>query len=300
MLIQPIRWSTALSDLDEMPPPGLISVLVDRGLAQIGDRFEVLLGGRTNRVWKVLGQRRHAVLKLYRNDLPNPLFRNDPKLESLCLRELELTGIAPKLLASGPFDDGDWVLYDHAPGICWLSDPAPVARVLHRLHTLPSPSDVPVGCNGSADLKAHGSTILSECQTDALVTVYDREPEGTVPPLSECRLIHGDPVPGNVLMHSGQAILIDWQCPAIGDPSEDLAMFLSPAMQLLYRGAPLTPAETRQFLAMYPDRSIVDRYAQLRPWFHWRMAAYCLWRQERGAADYAQALNLELAALDAC
>ncbi len=283
-----------------MPPPDLITALIGLGLAQGDDRFEVLLGGRTNRVWKVLGQHRHAVLKLYRNDLPNPLFRNDPLLESLCLRELELTGIAPKLLANGPFEEGDWVLYDHAPGTCWSSNPEAVAQVLHRLHELPLPPEMPLGCNGSSDLEAHGSTILSECHTSTCAAVRDRKPSGRVPRLPNCRLIHGDPVPGNVLMHRGQAILIDWQCPAVGDPSEDLAMFLSPAMQMLYRGAPLSDTETQRFLAAYPDKSTVERYVQLRPWYHWRMSTYCLWRQERGAADYAQALNLELAALDAC
>ena len=283
-----------------MPPIGLISALRDRGLVLADDRFEVLLGGRTNRVWKILGQHRHAVLKLFRNDLPNPLFRNDPKLESLCLRKLELTGIAPKLLANGPFKEGDWVLYDHAPGTCWSSAPEAVARVLHRLHRLSPPAEVPPGCNGSSDLEAHGSAILSECQSITCAALRDRKPVGHVPRLPECRLIHGDPVPGNILMHLGQAILIDWQCPAVGDPSEDLAMFLSPAMQLLYRGDPLSDAETQQFLAAYPDPETVERYRRLRPWYHWRMAAYCLWRQERGAADYALAHDLELAALGTC
>ncbi|WP_235820438.1 phosphotransferase [Falsiruegeria litorea] len=269
-------------------------------MARTDDRFEVLLGGRTNRVWKILGRHRHAVLKLYRNDLQNPLFRNDPKLESLCLRELELTGIAPKLLGHGPFDEGDWVLYDHAPGSCWSCNPEPVAQVLHRLHQVPPPADVPDGCNGSSDLEAHGLAILSECRSDARRTIGNSKPVRHLSQLSECRLIHGDPVPGNVLMHDKQAILIDWQCPAVGDPCEDLAMFLSPAMQMLYRGAPLTEAESQLFLAAYPDNETVGRYAELRPWYHWRMAAYCLWRQERGAADYGSALELELAALDTC
>jgi hypothetical protein len=41
----------------------------------------------------------------------------------------------------------------------------------------------------------------------------------------------------------------------------------------------------------------VARYNALRPLFHWRMAAYCLWRAARGDIGYAQAAALEIAAL---
>ena len=76
-------------------------------------------------------------------------------------------------------------------------------------------------------------------------------------------------------------------------------MFLSPAMQLLYRGAPLSQLETDRFLSAYPEAETVERYQRLKPWYHWRMSAYCHWRKERGATDYAAALDLELDALAA-
>ena len=68
-------------------------------------------------------------------------------------------------------------------------------------------------------------------------------------------------------------------------------MFLSPAMQSLYRGNVLTRDEEAQFAAAYPDHRVVARYYALKPWFHWRMAAYCCWR---GDLD---AMRLEMAAL---
>ena len=40
--------------------------------------------------------------------------------------------------------------------------------------------------------------------------------------------------------------LIDWQCPALGDPAEDIACFLSPAMQVIYGAGPLDAARERQ------------------------------------------------------
>ena len=96
-------------------------------------------------------------------------------------------------------------------------------------------------------------------------------------------------------MVPGGLTLIDWQCPASGDPTEDIATFLSPAMQRLYRGTILSEAEREAFLAAYPDPAIVARYRALKSVYRWRMAAHCLWKAERGASDYAGALRLEFA-----
>ena len=101
-------------------------------------------------------------------------------------------------------------------------------------------------------------------------------------------------MPGNIIATPNGPVLIDWQCPARGDPAEDLATFLSPAMHWLYRGKLPDEAERAQFLDAYPDPVVVDRYLRLAPLFRWRMAAHCLWKAERGAADYATALKLEL------
>lgn len=282
-----------------MPPSALVSMLVERDILDRGDQFERLLGGRTNRVWKVVGSRHSSVLKLYRVNGTNPLFRNDPTLERICLNTLAHKSLAPKLHESGVWDGTYWLLYDHAPGMCWTSNPRPVARMLHRLHTHPVPKDVPDGCNGSHELWLHADTILGECSKSASSRIWSREPRQHIAPYPTRTLIHGDPVPGNILVQNNQAMLIDWQCPAVGDPAEDLAMFLSPAMQLLYRGTPLSDSETQVFLDAYPNREVTQRYHEVCPWFHWRMAAYCLWRLEKGETDYAKALELELQALDA-
>ena len=104
-------------------------------------------------------------------------------------------------------------------------------------------------------------------------------------------------MPGNIITGPQGITLIDWQCPALGDPAEDLAAFLSPAMQWLYRGQTLTPDQEQVFLSAYPNPETTARYRALKPLFHWRMAAHCLWKSERGAQDYATALRLELQAL---
>ena len=152
---------------------------------------------------------------------------------------------------------------------------------------------------GSADLEVATHRILSLCHSDERVRLKNLRPSDTVPPTQATCLIHGDPVAGNILVNGPSLVLIDWQCPAFGDPAEDLALFLSPAMMQVYRGVPLDPNETRAFLAAYPDQQTTARYEALRPWFAWRMAAYCLWRAENGSAEYFHGLSLERDLLEA-
>ena len=69
---------------------------------------------------------------------------------------------------------------------------------------------------------------------------------------------------------------------------------LSPAMHHVYGQNQLTLADEMSALAQYPDPEIVDRYLSLRPFFRWRMAAYCVWKASIGEAGYADAAGAEL------
>ncbi len=254
-----------------------------------------LLGGRSNRVWRA----GDLVVKLYLNRADNPLFDNDPSREISALEALSGTGMVPALVASGQFEGCSWLAYSHITGAPWQSDTPHVAQLLGRLHDQSLMPDLPMGRNGSRQLEQQSAAILARCPQDEplLALLQDLRPIGQVPPNRQRVLIHGDPVPGNLLAHDGTLTLIDWQCPQHGDPAEDLALFLSPAMQFLYRGTVLAPQESEAFLAAYPDPRIVGRYLALRPWFHWRMAAYCLWRSQGGAPLDRSALELEVQAL---
>ncbi|MFW8633980.1 phosphotransferase [Cribrihabitans pelagius] len=269
----------------------LFADLAARGLDVPAPR--PLAGGRSNHVWRAGG----LVIKLYEPEGANPLFANDPRREAAALGALAGTGMVPPLAASGCFEGRHWLAYAHITGRPWQRDTAHVARLLGRLHDQAPPPGLPAGVNGSVALEAQTQAVLTRCRgASALIPL---RPLGRVPPLAGTVLIHGDPVPGNLLAHDGTLTLIDWQCPQLGDPAEDLALFLSPAMQLLYRGSALTRGEEDTFLAAYPDPRIVARVLALKPWFHWRMAAYCLWRAERGcgASRDREGLDLELAAL---
>ena len=201
------------------------------------------MGVEQIRSGKCPGLRENKVLKVYSNTFHNPLFRNDAILEARCLSAFAEKGLAPRLSAADTFEDQNWVLYDHAPGRPWRSDPAPVARTLRKLHEQAAQIEAPLSCNGSRDLAAHGTRILSLLPPSERSALNALCPETHVDPIQSRRLIHGDPVAGNLLIHKGHALLIDWQCPALGDPCEDLAVFLSPAMQRLYRGQILSDVE---------------------------------------------------------
>ncbi|MDE4300309.1 aminoglycoside phosphotransferase family protein [Phaeobacter gallaeciensis] len=251
----------------------------------------ILTGGRSNHVWR-MGD---LVVKLFEPGRKNPLFANDPLREIAALSALSGTGMVPHLVTSGHFEGRHWLAYSHIEGAPWQRGAAEVARLLGRLHDQPVFAGVPAGVNGSAMLAAQTESILSQTQGGADLRTL--RPAGQVPPASRTSLIHGDPVPGNLVAHDGTLTLIDWQCPQRGDPAEDLALFLSPAMQFLYRGKVLSRAEEAAFLAAYPDRLVAERTEALKPWYHWRMAAYCLWKAEQGGAQDRAAMQLEIAAL---
>lgn len=245
-------------------------------------------GGRSNLVLSDGA----SVLKIYDPKRSNPLFENDPQREACVLGALVATDLAPQLLRVGQTEGLDWLSYVHLDGTLWKQNVADVAELLGRVHLQPAPGFLPKGPDGSVDIAAQVRRILGLCLKNH--GLLDAEPAGVVPPSGHVSLVHGDPVPANIVVSNGRLRLIDWQCPTRGDPAEDLAIFLSPAMQYLYRGAVLTDAEEQEFLNSYPRKSVVSRYLQLRPWFHWRMAAYCAWRMQRGDPSDGHAMVLEI------
>lgn len=264
-------------------PPDLRAALAR--LVPPGAPVTPLSGGRTNRVFAVGG----IVAKLYTPEAASPLFPNDAGAETRALALLAPLGLAPALRASGP----GWLLCEALPGRTWHRDPAAAAQTLARLHRIDPPPpgfrSLPTGSRGlAADARRVAAGVTGLPPLPALPALPD---------LVAPRFVHGDAVAGNLIETPTGVVLIDWQCPGLGDPAEDLAAFLSPAMQRLYRGAPLTADERAAFLSAYGEPGTVARYHALAPLLHWRLAAHCLWRAARGDAGYAEAARLELAAL---
>ena len=273
--------------LSDCARDGLAELVSARGLNAATARWVALDGGRTNQTWRVADGTRQIVVKLFAKDSQNPLFPNDPEREIRALRHLEHHNLAPRLVDHFVTPFGQCVIYEHLRGQTWETDPAPVARLLKRLHRLDAPEGLRATPDGSLALRRHGDMILELCPRSAADWAHDLMPRTTIPPVGTNSLLHGDPVPGNIVGEGSDWRLIDWQCPAAGDPCEDIAIFLSPAMQLAYRGTALSEAEKTAFLDAYDDVDIMKRYNTVAPWYHWRMLAYCLWQQAKGDPEAA-------------
>lgn len=283
----------------EVAAPSWHGALVARGLVPERACWTPMAGGRTNQIWKVSSDGTDVICKLFHADAGSPLFPNDPKAEETTLRHLAGTGLAPKLIGSVNTDAGPCLTYRYVPR-GW--DPTPVevvARGLRRLHAQRPPSGLRLIPQGDAELAQQTREILAQCRGEQARKLLDLAPDplnmGSVDPC----LVHGDAVVGNVIVAHHGAVFIDWQCPGLGDPCEDLAMFLSPAMQTLYGDGPLSAAERRDFLLAYGAAETTDRYERLAPFFHWRMAAHCAWKLDKGSLDYQVGLDQECAALKA-
>lgn len=274
----------------------LIPLLESLGFGSIGSSRAVaqrLEGGRSNYVWKIAGGP-PSVLKIFGRSGENPLFENNPTYEALALKALAGTRLAPDYIASGSYQDYSWIQYSFVEGSAWKSGPSVVAHMLQKLHDRTVPEGLPQGPNGSAALARQTQDILNCCTSSDASTLWELPVAETVRERAHLAFVHRDPVPGNIVVHGAETRLIDWQCPAVGDPAEDLAVFLSPAMQSVYRGYPLSQAEVDVFLGAYGNRDTVRRYIALKPHFAKRMAAYCLWQSERGNEAYRQAYQLEM------
>lgn len=259
-------------------------------------RWHALAGGRTNSLWRVTGDWQDLVVKLFRPEAHTPLFCNDPDAEVRALESLHGIKIAPEYVANGITEVGPSLVYAHVEGRSWQppDEIAAVARALARLHATPAPDGLDSAPSHAADLRQQARDMLAQIGAagDAVLALEPTARDDIA--LTGKAFLHGDPTAGNALI-SGRAItFIDWQCPACGDPVLDLAVFLSPAMQRVSGNRPLTLAEEAAFLTAYGNAGIAERYRALAPLFHWRMAAYCLWRAARGDAGYGEAAALEV------
>lgn len=259
-------------------------------------QWSALFGGRTNAAWRVTQEDKSLVLKLYRRNSANPLFPNDAQAEALMLRHLSGLGLAPELVAHFDSEEGVCTLYHAIPGQPWRHGVTLVAELMRKLQDQPVPEGLRHIPNGSEAILAQADSILGQCkEREELMSL---RPVLDVAPGEKDVLLHCDMVPGNLITNEDGLHVIDWQCPGLGDACEDIAMFLSPAMQLLYRGSALSAQETCDFLTCLPD--LAPRYQSLAPAYHFRMATYCAWKVEQGTPDYAAGFAAEVAALTAC
>ncbi|WP_108483876.1 phosphotransferase family protein [Oceaniglobus ichthyenteri] len=276
--------------------PGLAGslrqALITKGVIDRDARWYRMHGGRSNLVWRLVGRGAPLICKLSVADTATPMFPNHPMAERAALHGLANSGLVPDDVVFVDTPDGPCVIYRACAGAIWRRDTAAVGRILARLHAHAAPQELRMVSVSGAAILDHGDEMLEGLADDFdLPAVRPAAPH--IPPGPDV-FLHGDPVPGNIIMGADGPVLIDWQCPARGDAVHDLALFLSPAMQVLGRGAPLSPHERAAFLRAYGNPDVAERFLACEAALAWRMAAYCVWRIARGHDDYAPALAAEL------
>ena len=265
----------------------------------------LLAGGYCNEVWKVRSPGGTFIEKVYAFDAdgPNPVFPNIPDHEVTALRHLSGTGLAPSFVSFEPHqgDRPALLRYRFVPGAPWRRGGADVARLLADVHALDPPSlRRTLGSGAEAVIAA--DAMVDDLPFALAMRLRRLRPDDLARRGPDRRsLVHTDCGPGNLLRTQSGLILIDWQCPGIGDPVEDLSCFLSPAIQHLYGCPPLSARLVERFLAAYDDPAVALRYRLHGAGWHYRLASYCAWRAHRlatelpdTAARYREALDAEL------
>jgi thiamine kinase len=248
-------------------------------------------GGRTNKVWRLKGEK-DLICKLYLQTITNPLFNNSPEAEYRCLLWLDGSQIAPKPYKYLRTPFGEVLLYDYIKGQIWFHDVDTVSELLTRIRKHKCPKGLRILSNLPSDIKQTGFEIINKLNNyhkDKLIKIC---PEVSIPDI-EPVLLHTDVVPGNLILGDKGLRLIDWQCPAIGDPIVDIMMFLSPGMHEVYGSGKLSMKNHEVFL-MSLTSDLRNRYNNVGSLYHWRMAAYCFWKAEQGFTEYENAAFAEI------
>lgn len=261
---------------------------------------ELLTGGYLNQVYRVRGADTDWVVKRFRLSSEIGLFPNLPAAEAKALERLAPIGAAPSPIAFIEDDPSAPILvYRFYAGHAWNGDLPQVARLLRRIAQVDPTGFRMVPMSPRAILE-QGDVFAAACTPDMRRRLAAVRPVPVEVAAGPRRLIHTDFGPGNLIAGADGLKAIDWQCPAAGDPVEDLAAFLSPAFQILYGRSPLTSREEEALLAAYDDDQATGRLRILRPFFDWRMAAYCALRREQHAAarpDFSARYETATAAL---
>jgi len=269
----------------------LQNYLVTQGVISNQNIWQAQTGGRTNKVWRLVGES-ELICKLYLETKTNPLFNNTPEAEYKCLLWLDGSGIAPKPYKYLKTPYGKVLLYNYIKGQTWSHDVSTVSALLTRIHKHKYPKGLRILSNLQSDIKQTGLEIINK-----LNSYHQNELNKICPDVSisdiEPVLLHTDVVPGNLILGDEGLRLIDWQCPAIGDPIVDIMMFLSPGMHEIYGSGKLSMKDHQTFL-MSLTTKLRSRYNKIGPLYHWRLAAYCFWKAEQGFIEYEKAALTEI------
>ena len=241
-----------------------------------------LKGGYWNVLMRVQAPKVDVVVKQFRLDVVNSMFPNMPDAEAQALKFLTPLGLSPTFVDYLPDAEGGPVLiYQYVEGNQWQGDLEAVGQLFRKLHDAPVAEDFRMLNIEPVDILAQAKEALNSIPEDfpARVTLEACFPAAIDHPgLDRRSLIHTDTGPGNMIQKNSDLVLIDWQCPGLGDPVEDITCFISPGMQILYNSDPLPSESVEMVLESYDDSVVIDRFRKLRVYYHYRYLSYFAYR----------------------
>jgi thiamine kinase len=269
-------------------------------------RIDSLTGGYLNQVYRVRGKECGEdvdwVMKFFMPETELALFPNLPAEERKATYLASTIGRAPVPISYFETTEGPVLIYEYCEGEIWQEGVGDVGRLLRDLRTLDTTGytfrEVPIL---PADILAEGDAFLPKISAEMRARLTWLRPKPIEIEAVSHSFLHTDIGPGNIIVakDTGRLVVIDWQCPAVGDPVQDVIAFLSPAFQILYGRRPLNDAEEAEFFAAYDDPELKRHYDQVLPFYDWRMAGYCATRQAKYAKTRPEAAQRYAEALDA-
>ena len=318
----------------------LKELLSDKGLIEAGSSPTItpLSGGFWNAVYRVKTTSFDWIVKCMEEDTDSTrLYPNLPKHEAEALKLLEGLDIAAPFVSFSEAE-GDTpaiLIYEFVTGkplIDLLNDLdtklvlSKAADLLATVHLIDQSngtvSDVDRNRikfrqlpNEPASMINLAANFLQELPVDSNIqrlrkhkSVLENRPQ-----LMQVKtaLLHTDAWSGNCIYNTSteKLSLIDWQCPAIGDPTFDLWTFVSAGFNLLAGESLFSLEEKQYFVKQYKlasgDNSIHERLTYFAPYYAYQIAAHGCQRIVALAEDnpeaslaYQQVFDFQLAELD--
>ncbi|MCX2725455.1 aminoglycoside phosphotransferase family protein [Roseibium salinum] len=272
-----------------------------------GVRLRPLPVSYTSRFWWLdTPGRVYVVKEFFPGNEENPVYPTLPHQEADALSVLSRHALSPDLEAFAQSPVGTPLLvYGYASPGSFEIGVGEAAELIGRFAALkervPGHITVPSGWHEVLESGDAMLAAIPESRKAAnlkRLRPADSEVKRTAPVRS---LVHRSFCLGTILATGEGARLIDWQFAGLGDPVEDIVCFVSPGLAMLYGLHPLVADVEEMFLEHYPDQETVGRFAQERSAYHWRLAAYCLFRHETlshinapAARAYGRALEEEV------
>lgn len=282
-----------------------------KGLLPVEDwgsaRLRPLPVNYTSRFWRLDTPERIFVVKeFFPGAEVNPLYPTLPDQEAEALSFLARYDLAPALETYTQSPAGTPLLvYGYGPPVTDQIDVGEAAELIGRIAELKEPvpghQEVPAGYH---DVLENGDAMLAAIPDSRKAANLKRlrPSDDAVARLKVKRaLVHRSFCLGTIQSTADGARMIDWQFAGYGDPVEDIAGFVSPGLLKLYGLHPLVAYAEEMFLKHYPNQETAERFLEERGAYHWRLAAYCLFRHETlgqtnapAARAYGRALEEEV------